>query len=158
MLPSIVHLLWNVYFGFSLLNRMEKGMLCNVNTFQLKDEINRKAGLLHTFSTSLIGLGVNRDFKDSLGQGQFWLYRSILYIQQWIYAVNEMEGGEMLKSPSGEVLSTGAWYKKTPNDNLHTLATAGPSEHMSVWCQAWDDYKRDIGSKNTSAMSFLLNT
>lgn len=96
--------------------------------------------------------------KDSLRQGHVLLYRPILYIQQWIYTLNEMEGREMLKSPSREVLSTGAWYKKTPNDNLHTLATARLSGRMSVRCQVWEEYKKDIGSKSTSVSRFLLNT
>lgn len=46
--------------------------------------------------------------KDSQGEGQVLLYGPILYIQQWIYTLNEMGGREMLKSPSAEVLSTGA--------------------------------------------------
>lgn len=68
------------------------------------------------------------------------------------------DGREMLKSPSGEVLSTGAWYKKTSNDNLHTLATARLSGHMSVWCQVWEEFQRDFGCKSPSVSRFLLKT
>lgn len=106
----------------------------------------------------LFYLTENCNLKDSLRQGQLLLYRTILYIQQWIYTLNEMEGREMLKSPSREVLSTSAWYKKTPNDNLHTLANARLSGHMSVWCQVWEEYKKDIGSKTTTVSRFLLKT
>lgn len=113
---------------------------------------------IHIFPASLFNLAENCNLKDSLRQGQFLLYRPILYIQQWIYTLNEMEGREMLKSPSREVLSTGAWYKKTPNDNLHTLATARLSGHMSVRCQVWEEYKKDIGSKSTSVSRFALKT
>lgn len=108
--------------------------------------------------TSFIYLAENCNLKDSLRQGQYLLYRPILYIQQWIYTLNEMEGGEMLKSPSPEVLSAGAWYKKTSNDNLHALATARLSGHVSMCCQVWEGFERDIGSKSTSVSRFLLKT
>lgn len=120
--------------------------------------MEKRKGFYIFSSLPLFYLAEDCNLKDSLRQGQFLLYRPILYIQQWIYTLNEMEGREMLKSPSKEVLSTGAWYKKTPNDNLHTLATARLSGHMSVWCQVLDEYKKDIGSKSTSVSRFLQKT
>lgn len=118
----------------------------------------KKECILPVNPTSFIHLAENCNLKDSLRQGQYLLYGPILYIQQWIYTLNEMEGGEMLKSPSPEVLSTGAWYKKTPNDNLHALATASLPGHVSMCCQVWEGPERDIGSKSTSASRFLLKT
>lgn len=116
----------------------------------------KKECILPGNPTSFIYLAENCNLKDGLRQGQYLLYGPILYIQQWIYTLNEMEGGEMLKSPSPEVLSTGAWYKKTPNDNLHALATASLPGHVSMCCQVWEGSERDIGSKSTSASRFLL--
>lgn len=81
---------------------------------KLKGEINPPEKVVLEISpTSLIYRAENCNLKDSLRQGQFLtdfmgLYRPILYIQQWIYTLNEMDGREMLKSPSTEVLSTGA--------------------------------------------------
>lgn len=111
-------------------------------------------GLNAKIPISLLYLAEFCNLKDKLRQGQFLLYRPMLYIQQWISTLNEMEGGEMLKSPSWEVLSTGAWYKKTPNDNLHTLATARLSGHKTIWCQVCNVYKEDIGSGNTLVSTF----
>lgn len=127
-------------------------------SWKVKISERKKKRFLQSFPASFFYLAESCNLKDSLRQGQFLLYRPILYIQQWIYTLNEMEGREMLKSPSREVLSTGAWYKKTPNDNLHTLATARLSGHMSVRCQVWEEYKKDIGSKSTSVSRFLLKT
>lgn len=69
--------------------------------------INKKKSL-GTFLISSFYLAEDCNLKGRLRQGQFLLYRPILSIQQWIYTLNEMEGKEMLKSPSKEVLSTGA--------------------------------------------------
>lgn len=147
-----------IYYMLHDFNTERQSTLYNIWKSKLKGEINGKKGFLQISPASLIYFAENCNLKDSLRQGQFLLYRPILYIQQWIYTLNEMEGREMLKSPSTEVLSTGAWYKKTPNDNLHTLATARLSGHMSVWCQVWEEYKKDIGSKSTSVSTFLLKT
>lgn len=68
----------------------------------------KRSVFLQSTLTSFIYLAENCNLKDSLRQGQYLLYGPILYIQQWIYTLNEMEGREMLKSPSPEVLSTGA--------------------------------------------------
>lgn len=143
-------------------NIQRQAILCSIYKSKLKDELNKtkttKDFVLQTTPASSIYLAENCNLKDSLRRGQHLLYGPILYIQQWTYTLNEMEEREMLKSPSREVLSTGAWYKKTPNDNLHTLATARLSGHMSVWCQVWEEFKRDIGSKSTSVSRFLLKT
>ena len=89
------------------LNKHDQATLDNIHKSKLKAEIKEKR--FYRFpSASLIYLAENCNLKDSLRQGQFLLYRPILYIQQWIYTLNEMEGREMLKSPSREVLSTGA--------------------------------------------------
>ena len=72
----------------------------------LKGEINTKMERVVKYFPHYLAEDCN--LKDRLRQGQFLLYRPILYIQQWIYTLNEMEGKEMLKSPSKEVLSTGA--------------------------------------------------
>lgn len=63
-------------------------------------------------------------------------------------AGNEMEGGETLKSPSAEVLSAGPRYENTPNDNLHTLASAALAP--AVWARSAKSgrrFKEEVGSK-----------
>lgn len=46
----------------------------------------------YILNTLLTYLAEGCNLKDGLRQGQFLLYRPLLYIQQWICAVNEMEG------------------------------------------------------------------
>lgn len=61
-------------------------------------------------------------------------------------APNEMEGGETLKSPSAEVLSTRASSEKTPNDNLHTLATAALAP--AARARSGRSLKEEVGSRS----------
>lgn len=69
---------------------------------------------------------------------------------------NETDGSrERLKSPSAEVLSTAAPWETTPNDNLHTLATAALARSTSPRCQEWEELQRGVGSENSRVSRFL---
>lgn len=90
-----------------IFNVQHKDTLYNIGRSYLKEGLIKKS-VLGTFLIPPFYLAENCNLKGRLRQGHFLLYRPMLSIQQWIYTLNEMEGKEMLKSPSKEVLSTGA--------------------------------------------------